>query len=305
MNNIGNLLVIARKFNDVFYAVSTSEWQRSDRRVLAIFAGREFAEQFPLQEEFDDVIVFDSGDSRLSNIGTIRKIRRVRKRIRCDAVMLSNIVLVVNQYLMKMSECRHVFLLEDGLMNYYDFRPSFRRIKYLTQLLLGINEQKLFGRISKTFLLAPDMARYYGGNLIQLRLSSTILRNRVRSDIEGKKIFVGQCLYRFGYMSLETYNERVNRIVKKYCIDYYLPHAFALDGEQIDCPIFDLGKLHTTLEVLALQSDFVLYSFCSSVLYTTRIVNANVESYLVRIPELLEKSDLPVIKKYCSGIIDF
>lgn len=304
MDEVDTLLVIARKFNDIFYAISTSEWTRFKRRVLVIFANNGFSEQFPFQEMFDDVLVLGSTENRKNSIHIIRDIRRVKKRIRCDAVMVSNVVLVVNQYLMKISGGRQIFLLEDGLMNYYDFHPSTSRLKYITQLFLGINERKLFNRITETFLLVPGMARYYGGKLAQLQLKPLIMPIWEKLDIVDKKIFVGQCVYKFGYMSLEEYNRRVNQIIKKYDIDYYLPHAFASEEEQIDCPVLDLSKLHITLEVLASQFNFELYSFCSSVLYTTRVINSNVKSYLVHIPELTEKSKLPVIEKYCSKIID-
>lgn len=124
-------------------------------------------------------------------------------------------------------------------------------------------------------------------------------------DIQDKKIFVGQVPYRFGQMTLETYCERVNRLVKKYHIDYYLPHAFADSEEQVVCPILDIGKLRVTLEILASQYDYVIYSFGSSVLYSTRIINPRIKTYMVRIPELSRMPELPMLEKYCSGIVDF
>lgn len=305
MNGIDTLLVIARKFNDVFYAMSTPEWRDARHRVMAIFARAEFAGQFPFREEFDDIIVFGAGQSLTDYAGVLQAIRAERARIRCDAVMLSNMVLVSNQYLIKVSGARDVFLLEDGTMNYYDFLPSSSRMKYLTQWFMGINQKELFRRVSRTYLLDPDMARYYGGNAVRLRLSPTILQNRIRSDIQGKKIFVGQRPYYFGLMSLEAYCERVNRFVRKHRIDYYLPHAFAAPEVRIDCPVLDIGKLQVTLEILAAQYDFVIYSFGSSVLYSTRVINPGIETYLVRTPELPAMSELPVMKKYCSGIVDF
>ncbi len=303
MDNINNLLVIARKFNDIYYAVSTAEWGQFKRRVLVIFADGEFSRQFPLQSEFDDVITLDTTETRRNNLRIIREIRRLKNRIQSDAVMVSNIVLVVNQYLIKMSKSRQIYLLEDGLMNYYDFQPSASKIKRVVQLFLGIDESGLLGRIVKTYLLAPSMARYYSGEPVQLKLHRPrqLMRN---PDVEGKRIFVGQCLYKFGYMSLDTYNAIVNRIIMECNIDYYLPHAFASKDEHIDCPILEIGDSHVTLEVLASEFDFDLYSFCSSVLYTTRIINSRIKSYLIRIPELSEKSEVPVIKEYCSQVID-
>lgn len=305
MNRVDTLLVIARKFNDVFYAMSTPEWGNARHRILAIFAKAEFAGQFPFTEEFDDVILFNSENSRMSYVAVIRKIRKETERVLCDTVMLSNMVLVANQYLIKISKCHQVIALEDGLMNYYNFRPSSYWMKFLTQWLIGINQKDLFGRISHTYLLNPGMAHYYGGDAVRLQLLPTIIQKRIQLDIQGKKIFVGQRPYHFGQMSLETYCERVNLFVKKYSIDYYLPHAFADLEERIDCPILDIAKLQVTLEILALQYDFTVYSFNSSVLYSTRIINPRIKTYLVRIPELCGMSEVPILKKYCSGSIDF
>lgn len=304
MKNIDTLLVIARKFNDIFYAVSTPVWHQSKHRILVIFAKIGFSELFPLKDKFDDVIIFDSSDKRSNNLHIIQEIYKTRKYVQCDAILVSNVVLVANQYLIKITKCQQIFLLEDGLMNYYDFRPSASLIKHLTQLILGIDEQKLFNRIRKTFLLSPKLAKYYRGELVQLQLTPQVLLIPDSLDIDGKKIFVGQCLYKFGYMSLPQYNIIVNRIIKQHDIDYYLPHPFASNEEHIDCPILNLNKSHITLEILASQFKFELYSFCSSVLYSTCIINPNIKNCLIRIPELFDKSELPVIKKYCSKIID-
>ena len=149
------------------------------------------------------------------------------------------------------------------------------------------------------------MAQYYGGDAVRLRLSPTIIQNRIQLEIQGKKIFVGQRPYHFGQMTLEAYCERVNKFVKKYHIDYYLPHAFADPRERIDCPILDIAKLQMTLEIMVLQYDFTVYSFSSSVLYSTRIINPRVKTYMVRIPELCGMSEVPILNKYCSGSIDF
>mgnify|MGYP001653039544 CR=1 FL=1 len=306
MNSDETLLVVARKYNDVFYAVSIPEWHRYGRHILVIFADGDAAGKFPLRDLFDDVVCIGGSGKRAGNLAVIRQIRSLKKRIQCAAVTMSNMVLVANQYLAKISGAKVRVLLEDGLMNYYDFKSSESKIKRITQFLLGIDQRVLFDSVARTYLLAPDLARYYGGSPELLKLNQEMTAGYVRScNMEGKVIFVGQCLYRFGYMSIETYNERVNRFIKQYHVDYYLPHAFALDGEKIDCPVFDLGESRATLEVFASRFDFTVYSFCSSVLYTTRIINPDVRSFLVRIPELSDKSGLPVIKKYCSGVIGF
>lgn len=303
-NNV--LLVIARKYNDIFYAVSTPEWQQFDCHILVIFTEKKSLEGYPLLSLFDDIINLHCSGARTGTLFLLWKIKAIEKRVQCTAVMMSNMVLVANQYLAKISGGKHIILLEDGLMNYYDFKPSKNKFKRCVQSFLGIDECKVFNNISHTYLLAPQLARYYGGTVNPLKLENKIIFEDAQlQDIEGKTIFVGQCLYRFGNMSVGAYNDRVNHLIKKYHIDYYLPHAFALGDENIDCQVLDLGKSHATLEVFAARYNFTIYSFCSSVLYSTRIINPAVRSYLIRLPELLDKSELPVIKKYCSGIIDF
>ena len=299
------LLVLARKFNDIFYSISTPEWKIFNRHVLVIFANDIFEKYIPFRELFDDIIVFDSPKRRINGINVIREIRARKDALECEAVILSNIVLVANQYLINISRCRYIFLLEDGLMNYSDFRPSDSRMKSVVQWVLGINQRKLIERIYRTYLLIPDMARFYGGVRAILKpMTIQPIGENILSKIEGKKIFVGQCLYRFGYISIGEYNELVNRIIKKYDIDCYLPHAFALDEERIDCPILDLGQLGITLEFLAPKTSFTLYSFFSSVLYTTRVINPDIRTYQIHIPELSMVYGIPILKEYCSGIID-
>ena len=306
MNEIDTLLVIGLKFNDVFYAMSTSEWHHAEHRILAVIAARrDFALQFHHMEGFDDTVVIDFERNDIGRFKTCLQIKRYSKRLQCDTVMLSNPLLVITQYLIKVSRAREVICLEDGTLNYHTLHPSLSLIKPFVQRMLGLNERKLFNSVSRTYLLIPEMAKFYNGEPVRLQLSPELLSERITVDIRNKKIFVGQVPYHFGQMTLEAYCERVNKFVKKYNIDYYLPHAFADSGEQVDCPILDIEKLRITLEILALQYDFVIYSFGSSVLYSTRIINPRIKTYMVRISELSKIPALPLLEKYCSGTVDF
>ena len=109
-------MVLARKFNDIFYSISTPEWKIFNRHVLVIFANDIFEKYIPFRELFDDIIVFDSPKRRINGINVIREIRARKDALECEAVILSNIVLVANQYLINISRCRYIFLLEDGLI---------------------------------------------------------------------------------------------------------------------------------------------------------------------------------------------
>lgn len=304
MTNSNSLLVIARKFNDIFYAIETPIWDEFDYHILVICANQRFAKQFPLKEKFNKIIVFDSSQNRLSYGSILREINKKRKEIQCTVAITSNITLIVNQYILKASRCKNILLVEDGLMNYYNFTPKKNSWKRIAQFVLGINEHKLTKKILYTFLLDPDQAMYYKGQVAKLHITRPNLQLDIK-QIENKKIFVGQCIYEFGYMTIKAYNKKVNETIQKYNIDYYIPHAFASHQEEIMCNTLDLNQLHVTLEILSTQTDFTIYSFSSSVLYSTKIINNRIKSYLIRIPELNEQSKLPIINKYCDGIINF
>lgn len=116
-------------------------------------------------------------------------------------------------------------------------------------------------------------------------------------DLNGKRIFVGQPLYNTNNCSMELYSQAVNYFIKKYKIDYYLPHFYSSPFESINCKILDLGGNAITLETLAALEHFSLVSFSSSLLFTTRMINPNNESIMVSYPGIPKVADSAIFFK--------
>lgn len=298
------LLVIAKKYNDIFYAISTPEWNQYQFHKLIIVSENVKSENFPLQHLFDNILCVNYSGTRLGILYLLPKLWKLRYELRCSILLLSNPLLVINQFIIKLSMCSRIVAIEDGVMNYCHFSASRNKFKKLLQFFMYSPEGKLLSRISKTYLLVPDMAIYFWGERIKLKINSDILNNLNLPKISGTSIFVGQNLYKYGFFSLDGYCSLVNRIIQIYNIKYYLPHPFASKDETILCEYLDLDSANVTLEILAGKYDFTIYSFASSLLYTTRAINPNVNTFLIRVPQLQEKSNRLIMKKFCSKIID-
>ncbi len=292
------LLVIARKFNDILYAFSTEEWRRSDYRILLILTQNIDCKSYPFQDRFDEVIsvkvqsLSPKGQGQL-----IRDLSRHKDRISCDYVLTSNVLLLSHRYVIRMSGCTSVGLLEDGLMNYRDDLTDKSVVKKAMQLLLGINLKKIYSLIHRTYLLKPDSARYYFGERLPIRLPKQLIDSLgIDLDLNGKSIFVGQNLYQYGYLSKEEYCDLVNRVIADYGIDYYLPHAFA-ESEHINCRYLNLADFNVTLEMLAVSQNFTVYSFASSVLFTSKLLNPEVRSIMVSAERIKGIGDFPIYRE--------
>ena len=122
--------------------------------------------------------------------------------------------------------------------------------------------------------------------------------------LNHKKIFVGQPLYSYNYISIDDYIKLTNEIIKKCEIDYYLPHAFASDEENIDCPKLSLSDHNLTLEALASKLNLHLFSFGSTVLYSCKSINPNTISVLVKTanPNTLNY-EVKFIESFCDKTI--
>lgn len=56
MNNSSDkILVVARKYNDIFYAISTSEWSQCSKHYLLMITDRLDQNEYPMQHLFDKV----------------------------------------------------------------------------------------------------------------------------------------------------------------------------------------------------------------------------------------------------------
>lgn len=301
---MSTVLVIARKFNDIFYALSTEESEKANYKILVIISPKEKHQSFPLVNKFDEVYYIDASEK--GTMGLLKQSLEVNKlRIRtCQAAILSNPILTINQLLINRFKVKEIIFIEDGLMNYYDFTPSGSKKKKIWQLLLGINQNKILDSISTTYLLSPNDAQYYYGKKKKLQVDGSLVDGMPLPNIDGKRIFIGQNIYMpcYGICSITEYNTLVNAIIKRYGIDYYLPHSSASTLEKIDCQVLDINKYHITLEYCAVYSTFEVYSYNSSVLYTTKLVNPNVKSFAIDMP-FSKKQDYPdILRKICDKI---
>lgn len=303
-----SLLVVARKFNDIYYALSMPDWNTYNHKVLIIITNKLLQEDYPMQNYFNKVYCLKETKGIRSIIWLLIRLKIILSRLAFDTVSISNIAIVANKFIVSQNKCKNVILLEDGLMNYYNFKSSTAKNKLLLMKLLGVSDKNIEQKIVKTYLLEPDAAKFYYGDKVKLDLNSSLFLKNLYLDIDlnGKKIFIGQPLY-LSYVGLsltvETYCQRVNEIIKKYKIDYYVPHTMSDKNETIDCMILDTSQTKTTFEVIASIFSPQFYSISSSVLYTTKIINPKIKSIMVRIPEVPKVSNDSILYKYIDNII--
>lgn len=277
------MLVVARKYNDIFYALSTVEWKKCSNHYLLMITDRLDQNQYPMQHLFDKVITIHAELSVISIFKQIYTLHKVLLQLDYTIVTMSNIVTVANMFILNYNKTLEILMLEDGLMNYINFVPSKSNIKYIVMKILSLKPEKIYNKISCCYLLNPRQAIYYYGIKRQLSIRSELFLNNISVDLnlEGKSVFIGQPVYNNNDMSINEYSTIVNCFMKDHHIDYYLPHTMSAKEEKIDCPKLDLQRIQLTLEVLASIYSMKLYSFYSSVLFTTKQINASVETYAI------------------------
>lgn len=300
------LLVIAKKYNDIFASVSIEEWKLHKEHILLILDEKSSSTNFPLLNRFERVIRINASScGRFHFLDLLLKIKK-QLDFEIDTLIFSNPVLILNQYVIKKIKPKSIIFLEDGLMNYYDFKPSKSMYKRTWQALLGINQTKFLNSIDKTYLNDPELAVFYYGSPKKLYLDWKSISEGLdlKIDIENKKIFVGTSLYENGYCTVDEYNKVISDFIKNYSIDYYIPHMQRSKYEKVDAPILNLYENNVTLEVYAARYKFELYSFNSTVLFTTKIINPNIVSHIVR-TDIWPNVKIPeILKRYSDDIIN-
>ena len=301
-----NMLVLARKYNDIFYAISTSEWEQSEKHYLMMITDRLDRADYPMQEMFDGVFTIHTQSSTMAFLREIWSIKKILRKINYSVVTTSNLAMVENLYVLNYDKTRVLVMLEDGIMNYYNFRPSHRTSKMFVMKVLGINEQRIQNKIDKCYLLKPSEAKYYFGKPTKLDLKSNIFLEKANLDssVKGKSIFVGQDLYRDQNITLKEYSKIVNDFITEKQIDFYIPHTWSLEGENINCKQLDIIGSKATLEIYASVFDFTIYSFSSSVLYTTKIINPHVKSIALKHPKIKGLNSDNIIYKLVDNTIN-
>ena len=299
------LLVIARKFNDIYYSMSLPQWNDATTRHLIIISNGIPKESFPNQDVFDKVIFIRyDGESVKNIISVIRKLHSI-KIPKAKVVVLSNPILVTNQYIIKRARPDQLIFIEDGSMNYSSFSPSKSRAKKMLQFSLGINEKRILSSINSTFLFYPEKSTFFFGTPMKLELRRNIFPLGENTHIiEGKRLLVGQPLYDHGFLSIERYNFIINEAIKKFDIDFYVPHAFASSKEEIIGNKLNLSDFNVTLEAFASKHAFEIFSLGSTVLYSCKTINPKVRSVLLTIPdEGMQKLDTRFVKSFCDEIL--
>lgn len=300
------MLVVARKYNDIFYAISTEEWNGCQVHHLIMLTDRLDGSEFPMQELFDRVTPIHIELGRQGIVKQIIQLHKILEKTGYDVVTISNIATIANLYILKCIKAADILLIEDGLMNYCDFKPSADIRKRMLMRLLRINEKKIWPRISKTYLLQPDTAVYYYGLPTQLGIKTTLFAEKahIEPSIAGKAIFVGQDLYRYGNITVEQYSRMVNQLIQHFHIDYYLPHTMASEKENVNAPRYDIVASLATLEIAASIYDFTIYSFSSSTLYTTKLINPRMKTYAIHSKELHHPVGDNIIYRLVDGTIN-
>lgn len=296
------ILVIAFKFNDVIYSLSTSEYRCAKIRHLIILYNNVNPECFPYISSFDKVYFIRYKKSITSlSIAIIKILLKVRIKMEC--VITSNPILIISQFIIKKVRSRDVVIIEDGLMNYRNFSPNNSLKKKLALLFLNIKYNQIFDKILYTYLLSPEKAIYFWGKKKKLDFSQFKKNdtNFNMQNLENKSFFIGQNLYDIGYMTKSEYKNIVETVMKTYDVDYYIPHPHSAKNENLNVPLFDLSQINTTLEICAIYYNFTIYSISSSVLFTTKNINPNIKSYMVNISKTEEKPS--ILKEYCDKII--
>lgn len=284
--------------------MSIPEWKTASQKQLIIISNGIRQETFPLQDLFDDVkFYYYNGEDSQNIIKIIWKLRNL-KLDKVETLVLSNPVLVTNQYLIQKARPTETIMVEDGSMNYSSFKPSKSGLKKSLQTILGINQDKIFNNIKKTYLFYPSKGSFFFGQIKKLVFNNKIFKiNTFPINLNGKRIFVGQPLYNYGYLTLHEYNHLVNKVIEKYNIDFYIPHAFSSNMENMNSKILNLSESNVTLEGLATIYDFEIFSFGSSVLYTCKTINPKIQSNIILIQNNYKKGyEVGFIKSFCDKI---
>ena len=300
------LLLIARKFNDIFYIISSEAWKRYDRHYLIVIANSGQLSDYPLLDKFDKIDFVQSQRNRHSIIQLLWKLKKITSTMDFSAVAYSNVALTTNLYVSNKKCVETAYLLEDGLMNYYNFVETSSRTKKLTLALLGINEEKIHEKIKETYLLSPDEGVYFYGmpKKITIDFDTILAQSKLPVNLEGKRVLVGNDLYRYYDISVEEYSRLTNDLIKKYKIDYYIPHFLAYPNENINCEEINISDTRATLEVYSSKYNFTIYSIFSSVLFTTKLINPQMHCVLLDYPRFCNVSKDNIIYKKVDEVVE-
>lgn len=304
-----SILVISFKFNEILYSLSTDEYKNAEvRKLLILYTGKNIPENYPLQDRFDEVKYIKYHNLVKEQYHNIIELFRIREFLRADIVMTCNPILLAVKFIARLSHAKTAVWLEDGLMNYYPIKDivmsSPQNLKHIVERLIGatdINKRKDIELIS--YVLSPENAVSVWGKVKKIVFDPSEVKDLPidkLSFLQGKKIFVGQDMS--ASISQGEYIELVNRVVKKYDIDYYLEHLFTVDVSGIKCKTISLNNYGITMEFIACKYDFEIYSIASTLLYSTKLLNPRIKSHMVRCKGC--NPDIHIINKCIDDVVD-
>ena len=107
----------------------------------------------------------------------------------------------------------------------------------------------------------------------------------------------------FPWASAREYSTIENNCISQYAIDYYLSHTMSSKKENVVCQHIDMSSLQLTLEVLSSIYNMKIYSFSSSVLFTTKLINHKTETFAVTHPKVDTIKSDNMIYDYVNGFV--
>jgi hypothetical protein len=263
------IIVLAFKYNDIFYAQATPEFEKSSEKILIKFVTENFIDNpFPGEDLFTKIINIKVKSHNkyhlIGIINDINKLFRKNKFIGEYILLLSNIELIITRFIAKKNIIKSIVLLEDGLMNYYyPIRPS-TGLKRIIEFLLRINFNTIKKNISGTYLNNPDLALYYFGKKLRFSHTNFQCNDFLVKKIVNKKLFIGGGY--FENFNIITKVKIIKYLIEFENIDYFIPHHFDTFDWSSLIEIIDLRKEKITLEMIFDKISFIkIYGFGTSV----------------------------------------
>lgn len=278
------ILVIAFKFNDVLYASATEEYRDAEIRHIFIFSKDGSIDSFPLLHDFSRVITGRLDVSRFRQLITIAFMVIFGRLDYCyDSILLANPFLIITKFILSKVRVENFILIEDGAMNYYDFRENRAFLKRLAERLLGC--AFALQKFKKTYLLRPEDARCFFGEKKGLDVSvfEKLQPPACLTELlDGKKILLGGGVIESIEKNLKL--NIINRVIKDFGIDVYIPHH-AFPDAVVGVDNIRLSDFGVTFECVApLVDEIVLYTFGSTVALNAKALNKKIGTVLFKLP---------------------
>lgn len=282
-----NILVIAFKYNDIFYAINTEEFKYATKKYLIIFKTNNDL-VFPFINLFDYVIYLKyKPKPKNILINILKVIFHSFRKVKFDYAILSNIHLVTIELILTRWNITSIVLVEDGLLNYtMPLVSKNATSKIILENLLNISTSSIKTKLKKSYFLSMNKSVLNG---VKLTFKDNyIINKRIIHFLNNKKVFIGQNVYDYCDINVDKYCKIVNQVINSNQIDLYLPHLYS-NRENIKAPKLELNSYSCTLEMLApYLNKLTIYSFNSSLLYTLKTINNSVQTVMIK-HNLIEK----------------